>query len=76
MTKVQEEPQDSGEQFSKLSKMSGTTLLLEMLDRIELCYIWQCVGIIILLCYRSNCINYNFTLLYYMFCIKYAIVER
>ena len=29
MTKVQEEPQDSGEQFSKLSRMSGTTLLLE-----------------------------------------------
>ena len=30
MTKVQEEPQDSGEQFSKLSRMSGTPVLLEM----------------------------------------------
>ena len=30
MRKVQEEPQDSGEQFSKLSRMSGTTVLLEM----------------------------------------------
>ena len=30
MMKVQEEPQDSGEQFSKLSRMSGTPVLLEM----------------------------------------------
>ena len=30
MMKVQEEPQDSGEQFSKLSRMLGTTVWLEM----------------------------------------------